>query len=59
MAKDRFFPADTGFALQKGSPLRRLFDKVLRRLLEAGLVDKWLSDLIQQHTLATRRKAVS
>ncbi|XP_050728411.1 glutamate receptor ionotropic, delta-2-like isoform X2 [Eriocheir sinensis] len=54
MAQDRFFPADTGFALQKGSPLKRLFDRVLRRLLEAGLVDKWLNDLIQEHTLATR-----
>ncbi|XP_063855481.1 uncharacterized protein LOC135097467 isoform X4 [Scylla paramamosain] len=59
MARDRFFPADTGFALQKGSPLKRLFDRVLRRLLEAGLVDKWLNDLIQQHTLATRRKAAA
>ncbi|XP_045600187.2 glutamate receptor ionotropic, delta-1 [Procambarus clarkii] len=57
LAKDSFFPADTGYAVQKGSPMKRVFDGILKRLLGGGFVAKWMSNLIEQHTLTTRRRA--
>ncbi|XP_076053587.1 glutamate receptor ionotropic, delta-2-like [Oratosquilla oratoria] len=56
MAKEDFFPGEFGFTVQKGSPLKRPFDGVIRRLLEGGFVAKWLSEIIEQHTLETRRR---
>lgn len=34
--------------LEKNSPLKPSFDRVLRQMMEAGLISKWLSDSIQQ-----------
>lgn len=33
--------------LDKNSPLKPRMDKLLRRIIEAGLVSKWLADSIQ------------
>ncbi|XP_071527933.1 glutamate receptor ionotropic, delta-1-like [Panulirus ornatus] len=57
LAKGSFFPADTGFAVHQGSPMKRVFDRTLRRLLEGGFVSRWMMMLIEKHTLATRREA--
>ncbi|KAG7163529.1 Glutamate receptor ionotropic, delta-2-like 8 [Homarus americanus] len=59
LAKESFFPADTAYAMQKGSPMKRVFDGILKRLLGGGFVSKWMSTLIEEHTLATRRKAAA
>lgn len=34
--------------LEKNSPLKAEMDKLLRRIIEAGLISKWLSDSIQK-----------
>lgn len=34
--------------LEKNSPLRSRFDKLLRRIIESGLVGKWLKDSIKE-----------
>lgn len=34
--------------LEKNSPLKPQMDKLLRRIIEAGLVSKWLSDSTQK-----------
>lgn len=34
--------------LEKNSPLKPSFDRLLRQVMEAGLISKWLSDSIQQ-----------
>lgn len=33
--------------LEKNSPLKPRFDKFLRRIIEAGLVSKWLSEAVR------------
>lgn len=35
--------------LEKNSPLKPRFDKLLRRLIEAGLVSKWLSEAVRNY----------
>lgn len=35
--------------LEKNSPLKPRFDKLLRRLIEAGLVSKWLSEALRNY----------
>lgn len=34
--------------LEKNSPLKPSFDRLLRQVMEAGLISKWLSDSIQR-----------
>lgn len=34
--------------LEKNSPLKPGFDRLLRQVMEAGLISKWLSDSIQR-----------
>lgn len=34
--------------LEKNSPLRPRFDQLLRRVIESGLIGKWLKDSVQQ-----------
>ncbi|KAK7081106.1 hypothetical protein SK128_000836 [Halocaridina rubra] len=55
LAKESFWPVDVGYTLQKGSPLKRGFDSVLRRLIEGGFIEKWVSDLIQKRFLSAQR----
>lgn len=47
IAREDFFPGGFGWAFPKGSPYRMKFDQLFQRLIEAGLIDKWMSDLIQ------------
>ena len=47
MAKELFFPGGFGWLFRKGSPARRKVDVIISRLVEAGLVEKWLTDLIE------------
>lgn len=37
--------------LEKNSPLKVRFDKLVRRIIEAGLVQKWLADSVQKFEL--------
>ncbi|XP_068223238.1 probable glutamate receptor [Palaemon carinicauda] len=55
LSRESFWPGDIGYAMQKGSPLKRGFDRILRRLIEGGFIEKWVTDLIQKHTLETQR----
>ncbi|XP_066986684.1 glutamate receptor ionotropic, delta-2-like [Macrobrachium rosenbergii] len=55
LSRESFWPGDIGYAMQKGSPFRQGFNKILRRLIEGGLMDMWVTDLIQKHTLETQR----
>ncbi|XP_064105031.1 uncharacterized protein LOC135214625 isoform X2 [Macrobrachium nipponense] len=55
LSRESFWPGDIGYAMQKGSPLRPGFNKILRRLIEGGLMEMWVTDLIQKHTLETQR----
>ncbi|XP_030754773.1 uncharacterized protein LOC115881438 [Sitophilus oryzae] len=34
--------------LQRNSPIKQRIDKIIRRVLEAGLVEKWLNDVMQK-----------
>lgn len=34
--------------LEKNSPLKPRFDRLLRQIMEAGLISKWLSDSVQK-----------
>lgn len=34
--------------LQKNSPIKPRVDKLIRKLLEAGLINKWLNDVMQK-----------
>ncbi|XP_063597048.1 glutamate receptor 3-like [Penaeus indicus] len=47
IAREDFFPGGFGWAFPKGSPYRTKFDQLFQRLIESGLIDKWMSDLIQ------------
>lgn len=40
-------PISIGF--EKNSPLKPRFDRLLRRLIEAGLVSKWLSEAVRNY----------
>lgn len=35
--------------LEKNSPIKPKFDRLLRRLIEAGLVSKWLSETVRNY----------
>ncbi|KAK3854771.1 hypothetical protein Pcinc_038770 [Petrolisthes cinctipes] len=64
VASENFFPSGYSWAFPKGSPYRLPFDEVMRRCLQAGLVDKWLNELysyylkerLQQRTPQQRRR---
>ncbi|XP_045620111.1 glutamate receptor ionotropic, kainate glr-3-like [Procambarus clarkii] len=45
VASENFFPGGYGWAFPKGAPYGRMFDKVMWRCVQAGLIDKWLKDL--------------
>ncbi|XP_042858200.1 uncharacterized protein LOC122244381, partial [Penaeus japonicus] len=47
IAREDFFPGGFGWAFPKSSPYRMKFDQLFQRLIEAGLIDKWMSELIQ------------
>ncbi|KAF2360453.1 Ionotropic glutamate receptor, partial [Trinorchestia longiramus] len=45
VSKEEFFHSQFVFALQRGSPLKRPFDKIINRLLEGGLIVQWMHEL--------------
>lgn len=46
--KDCIIKMPISIGIQKNSPLKPTTDKYLRRLIEAGLVQKWLSDATEE-----------
>ncbi|XP_071548363.1 glutamate receptor ionotropic, delta-2-like [Panulirus ornatus] len=46
IGRQSFFPQSYGIACSKGTSHRAIFDRVLERIVEAGLVDKWKKDEI-------------
>ena len=47
VASGDFFPSGIGWAMTPGCPYRSQFNDYIRRLLEAGLLDLWLKEVIQ------------
>ncbi|CAL4059915.1 unnamed protein product, partial [Meganyctiphanes norvegica] len=56
IARGEFFPGGFGWAFPLGSPYRRQFDNMFQRLIEAGLIEKWMSDIIALSTQESRRQ---
>ncbi|XP_068223519.1 ionotropic receptor 21a-like [Palaemon carinicauda] len=46
VATEDFFPSEIGWAMNPGCPFRHKFNKIIRKLLEAGLITKWLDQII-------------
>lgn len=46
VATSDFFPSEIGWAMTPGCPFRDKFNQQIRRLLEAGLLTRWLDQLI-------------
>ncbi|XP_063598905.1 probable glutamate receptor [Penaeus indicus] len=46
VAATDFFPSEIGWATNPGCPFRHVFNRQIRRLLEAGLISKWLKEII-------------
>ncbi|XP_068217695.1 glutamate receptor ionotropic, kainate glr-3-like [Palaemon carinicauda] len=46
IARQEFFPGGFGWAFPKDSPYKEKFDRLFQRLREAGLIRKWMRDLI-------------
>ena len=46
VATSDFFPSEIGWAMTPGCPFRDKFNQQIRRLLEAGLLTRWLNQLI-------------
>ncbi|XP_076055982.1 glutamate receptor ionotropic, delta-2-like isoform X2 [Oratosquilla oratoria] len=47
-AKETFYPQPFGIALCSGSPYRDIFNQVLLRLQESGLIIKWVNDVLEK-----------
>ncbi|XP_042203118.1 ionotropic receptor 21a-like isoform X1 [Homarus americanus] len=47
IAREDFFPGGFGWAFPKDSPYLVTFDEVFQRMIESGLIQKWMTDLIQ------------
>lgn len=54
VATSDFFPSEIGWAMTPGCPFRGKFNKQIRHMLEAGLVTRWLNQLIHD---PSRREA--
>ncbi|KAK7078940.1 hypothetical protein SK128_008809 [Halocaridina rubra] len=46
VAYEDFFPSEIGWAMNSGCPFRGKFNNVIRKLLESGIITKWLKDII-------------
>ncbi|XP_045603983.2 glutamate receptor ionotropic, delta-1-like [Procambarus clarkii] len=55
VATTDFVHADIAWAMNPGCPFRKKFSQQIRRLLEAGIISKWLSQIIND---PTRRQAI-
>lgn len=58
IAREDFFPGGFGWAFPKNSPYLKKFDKIFQRLIESGIVEKWMDDLIQLSASASQDKEV-
>lgn len=58
IAREEFFPGGFGWAFPKDSPYLSSFDRVFQRLVESGLIDKWMTDLIQLSASENREKVL-
>lgn len=58
IAREDFFPGGFGWAFPKNSPYLNKFDKIFQRLIESGIVKKWMDDLIQLSASASHEKKV-
>ncbi|KAK3888302.1 hypothetical protein Pcinc_007630 [Petrolisthes cinctipes] len=54
MARVDFFPGGFGWAFPPGSPYLPTLDAFFLRLIEAGIIDQWMSDLIRLSALLQR-----
>ncbi|XP_066973634.1 ionotropic receptor 21a-like isoform X2 [Macrobrachium rosenbergii] len=52
--KECFLPFQIGMAIPKKAPYKPNFDRIIKKIIEAGLVRKWLKDII---TTSQRRGA--
>ncbi|XP_063876364.1 glutamate receptor ionotropic, kainate glr-3-like isoform X1 [Scylla paramamosain] len=59
IAREDFFPGGFGWAFPKNSPYLIKFDKIFQRLIESGVVEKWMDDLIQLSASASKEKQVA
>lgn len=59
IAREDFFPGGFGWAFPKNSPYLIKFDKIFQRLIESGVVTKWMDDLIQLSASASQEKQVA
>ncbi|XP_066982668.1 ionotropic receptor 21a-like [Macrobrachium rosenbergii] len=50
VGREVFYPMSIGFVFPQGAPYQRPFSKVLRRLVDAGLVMKWDKGEIEKST---------
>ncbi|XP_076327758.1 putative glutamate receptor [Tachypleus tridentatus] len=44
IAKDFFSSVTVGIALQKGCPYKKSFDRIIKRIVQAGLMKKWTDE---------------
>ncbi|XP_076055378.1 glutamate receptor ionotropic, delta-2-like [Oratosquilla oratoria] len=47
IAKETFYPQPFGIALRSGSPYKETFSRVLMRLQESGMINKWIKDVLE------------
>ncbi|XP_064080693.1 glutamate receptor ionotropic, delta-1-like [Macrobrachium nipponense] len=47
-ARHNFYPQGYGIACTSGSPFKKIFDRKLARMVEAGLIIKWATDEAQK-----------
>lgn len=56
IAREDFFPGGFGWAFPKDSPYLATFDQLFQQLIESGLINKWMADLIQLSASENRDK---
>ncbi|XP_037789134.1 glutamate receptor ionotropic, delta-2-like [Penaeus monodon] len=59
LARSHFFPANFGWVLPEGDPLKVLFDKEIIRMQETGLFDKWKQKFWPKNDRCRNRSPVS
>lgn len=59
MVKEQVYPGALAFFLAKHTPWRARLDKGIRRLVEAGMVNKWYSDIMDKGSPQQPTKAAT
>ncbi|XP_068225815.1 glutamate receptor ionotropic, delta-1-like [Palaemon carinicauda] len=52
-ARQNFYPQGYGIACKSGSPFKKLFDRLLARMVEAGLIIKWAAKEAKKVSMMT------